>query len=233
MSAGLPERGVTPHAVMPHAVLWDMDGTLVDTEPYWIEAERELVASYGGVWSDELALRCVGNPLLVSGQIIRDNSPVDLSPGQIVDYLLARVIARMRAHVPWQPGAQVLLEAFRAAGVPCALVTMSYASFAQVLLDSVPAGTFAAVVTGDQVSHGKPHPEPYLSAAQRLGLDPGACVAFEDSPPGVRSAAAAGVPTIAVPHVVPVPDLPGVVTVHSLEGLDLTAVAGLRARATG
>lgn len=214
---------------MPLAALWDMDGTLVDTEPYWIAAERELVTSYGGTWSDDLAHKCVGNPLLVSGQIIRDNSPVDLSPEAIVDYLLERVIALLREHVPWRPGARELLTGFRAAGIPCALVTMSYRSLARVLREAVPEGTFAIMVTGDQVKHGKPHPEAYLTAAEQLGVAPGECVAFEDSPPGVRSAAAAGVPTIAVPHMVPVPNLPGVVTVETLKGLDIADVARVRA----
>lgn len=224
---------VARHDDRPAAALWDMDGTLVDTEPYWIDAEKELVASYGGTWTDDLAHKCVGNPLLVSGQIIRDNSPVDLTPEEIVDYLLERVIARMREHVPWRPGAVDLLDQFHAAGVPCALVTMSYASFAQVLVDAVPPGTFTTLVTGDQVAHGKPHPEAYLTAAERLGTSPQRCIAFEDSPPGVRSAVAAGVPTIGVPHVVPVPDLPGVVVVPTLEGLSVADVSELRTQVLG
>ncbi|WP_018156128.1 HAD family hydrolase [Demetria terragena] len=209
------------------AALWDMDGTLVDTEPYWIGAERELVESFGGDWTDDLAHRCVGNPLLVSGQIIRDNSPVDLTPEEIVDFLLGKVTAQMEAHVPWRPGALELLTDFRERGIACALVTMSYESLAQVLVDQLPAGTFTTLVTGDQVKHGKPHPEAYLTAAQRLGLRPGQCVAFEDSPPGVRSAASAGVPTIAVPHMVPVPDLPLAVRVSSLSGINADTVAEL------
>ena len=206
-------------STLPAAVLWDMDGTIVDTEPFWIEAEHRLVESYGGRWSDELAHQCVGNPLLVSAQIIRENSPVTLTPEQIVDVLLDGVVRQMREHVPWRPGAHALLESLAAQQVPCALVTMSYTVFAQVLVDALPAGTFAAVVTGDAVTHGKPHPEPYLTAAQRLGVEPAVCIAIEDSPPGVRSAVAAGVPTLAVPHVVSVPDLDGAVQVDTLEGL--------------
>lgn len=216
----------------PAAVLWDMDGTLVDTEPFWIGAERALVESYGGTWSDELAHRCVGNPLLVSATIIRDNSPVELTPEQIVDHLLGLVVAEMRRHVPWRPGARELLESLVAEGIPCALVTMSYVRFAQVLLDVLPAGTFATVVTGDAVTHGKPHPEPYLTAAERMGVDPRDCIALEDSPPGVRSAVAAGVPTVAVPHVVPVPALAGAVQVPTLDGVTPQGLARLVATAT-
>nr|WP_281358943.1 HAD family phosphatase [Flexivirga aerilata] len=212
---------------MPAAVLWDMDGTLVDTEPLWIAAEKGLVASYGGTWDDDMAHQLVGNPLLVSAQIIRDNSPVTLAPEQIVDYLLARVIEQMRQHLPWRPGAEQLLKACVAEGIPNALVTMSYRSFADVLIDALPAGTFSAAVTGDRVTHGKPDPEAYSTAVRELGVDAAVCVAIEDSIPGVHAAVAAGVPTIAVPHIVQVPPVDGAVQVHSLDGLtpgDLVAV---------
>lgn len=204
---------------LPKAVLWDMDGTIVDTEPYWIEAEHTLVESYGGTWTDELAHECVGNELLVSAQIIRANSPVTMSAPDVVDVLLTSVVAQMRRHVPWRPGAQELLLALREQGVPNALVTMSYLSFAQVLVDALPDGTFAAVITGEAVAAGKPSPEPYLAACRALDLRPADCIAIEDSPPGVRSAVTAGVPTLAVPHVVTLPVLPGAVHLESLAGL--------------
>ncbi|QGN59374.1 HAD family phosphatase [Nostocoides sp. HKS02] len=205
--------------MLPAAVLWDMDGTLVDTEPYWITAEHAIVEEAGGVWSDEYAHQLVGNDLMVSAQFIRDHSPVDLAPVQIIEDLLERVIAQVRDHVPWRPGAVELLTALGEAGVPSALVTMSWRSLAEAVVGALPAGTFAAVVTGDEVEHGKPHPEPYLAAARSLGVEVGHCVAIEDSPTGVRSAVAAGVPTVAVPHVVPVPLMVGAVQVPSLRGV--------------
>ncbi|WP_446663634.1 HAD family hydrolase [Flexivirga sp. B27] len=222
--AGREDRG------LPAAVLWDMDGTIVDTEPLWIAAETELVTSYGGQWSDEMAHQLVGNPLHVSGQLIRDNSPVTLSVDEIVDFLLQRVTAGMREHVPWRPGAEELLKSLVAEGVPNALVTMSYESFARVLVDTVPGGTFSVVVTGDRVSKGKPDPEAYLTAAAELGVDAAECVAIEDSIPGVRAAVAAGVPTIAVPHVTDVPQMPGATQVPTLQWLQ---PADLRRIATG
>jgi HAD superfamily hydrolase (TIGR01509 family) len=204
---------------LPAAVLWDMDGTLVDTEPYWINAEHALVEEAGGVWSDEYAHQLVGNDLMVSARFIRDNSPIELEPVQIIEELLRRVIAQVQAHVPWRPGAVELLTALQAEGVPSALVTMSWRSLADSVVTALPAGTFAAVITGDEVEHGKPHPEPYLAAARALGVEVGDCVAIEDSPTGVRSAVAAGVPTLAVPHVVPVPIQVGAVQAPSLRGL--------------
>lgn len=214
----------------PAAVLWDMDGTLVDTEPYWIAAEYALVAEHGGTWTDDDAHALVGSALLTAAAYIRERGGVDLEPEEIVQWMLERVIAGVREHTPWQPGARELLAGLAGARIPCALVTMSYASLASAVVDQLPEGTFAAVVTGDQVTHGKPHPEPYLLAAQQLGVDPEHCVAIEDSPTGVASAEAAGCVTIAVPHVAEVEAVPGRIMVDTLAGLD---AAGLSALAWG
>ena len=217
---------------LPAAVLWDMDGTLVDTEPYWIQAEHEIVAAHGGVWNDEFAHQLVGNALEVSAQLIIDQSGIRLSVSEIIDALLARVISHVQERVPWRPGARELLLELGRLGVPSLLVTMSWRSLADVVVRSLPAGAFDHLVTGDAVSHGKPHPEPYLEAVRLAGAQPTDCIALEDSPAGVRSATAAGVPTIAIPHVVPVPPIDGAVHLDTLAGVgagDLTAiVAGLR-----
>ena len=221
-----------PHmtAPLPAAVLWDMDGTLVDTEPYWIAEEHALVERHGGVWTDEHAHQLVGNDLLVSAEYILAHSPIELTPLEVVDALLAGVVARVAEHVPWRPGARELLAALVDQGVPCALVTMSWESLASAVLKNLPTGSFDAVITGDVVSHGKPHPEPYLAAARLLGVDLGACVAIEDSPPGVASAVAAGIPTIAVPHHVEVPQILGAVQISTLTGLTPPDLLSLFAR---
>ena len=219
---------------LPAAVLWDMDGTLVDTEPYWMRAEYALVAEHGGHWTEEQARALVGNPLPVSAEVLHRTGGVALPPEVIVERMLDHVVADVRRHLPWRPGAQELLGALRAADVPCALVTMSYARLTDAVVSALPAGTFAAVVPGDQVRHGKPHPEPYLTAARRLGVAPQDCVAIEDSRTGVTSAHAAGAAVVAVPHVVPVPPGPGIVVVDTLEGLSpagLARLAGLARRA--
>jgi len=196
-----------------------MDGTLVDTEPYWIAEERALVKQHGGIWTDEHAAQLVGNDLLVSAEYILAHSPIELTPLEVVDELLTGVIARVTEHVPWRPGARELLAALVDQGVPCALVTMSWESLAAAVLKNLPENSFTQVITGDVVSHGKPHPEPYLAAARLLDVDLGACIAIEDSPPGVASAVAAGIPTIAVPHHVPVPEAVGAVQISTLAGL--------------
>ena len=226
------DRAVDPRGDgLPAAVLWDMDGTLVDTEPYWIRAEHALVEAHGGLWSDEYAHALVGNDLMVSAEFIRANSPVELSPVEIIEELLRQVVEQVRDHVPWRPGARELLSALAAEGVPCALVTMSWRSLADAIVGALPEGSFAVLITGDEVEHGKPHPEPYLAAARMLDVEVGDCIAIEDSPTGVRSAVSAGVPTLAVPHVVPVPLMAGSVQVPSLRGLtprDLTTVVAGR-----
>ncbi|GAA4126177.1 HAD family phosphatase [Nocardioides fonticola] len=211
----------------PAAVLWDMDGTLVDTEPYWIEAEYELAERHGGTWSHEHALQLVGNDLMESGRYIREHMGIDRTAEEIVEELLDGVVARIARRVPWQPGARELLERLHADGVPCALVTMSYTRFVEPILAHLPEGTFVTTVTGDAVRHGKPHPEPYLVAAKRLGLDPAACLAIEDSPPGAASAAAAGCAVLVVPNHVEVPAGERRVFRTTLEGLGTDDLAGL------
>ena len=209
------------------AVLFDMDGTIVDTEPYWIAAEYALVAEFGGTWTDEDAHHLVGSDLLAAAAYIRAKGGVDLEPPEIVERMLARVIADVQRHTTWQPGAQELLSSLVADGVPCALVTMSWTSLADAVASQLPPGTFTTVVTGDAVTHGKPHPEPYLLAAKRLGVDPAHCVAVEDSPTGVASAEAAGCVTLAVPHVASVEPGPGRTVVPSLDGLTVQSLREL------
>lgn len=204
---------------LPAAVLWDMDGTVIDTEPYWIAEEKALVADAGGQWSDEDAHELVGNPLAVSAQILLDNSPITGSVEDVVNRLLTGVVHRVQHHMPWRPGARDLLTELARLEVPCALVTMSYESLAKVLIEQLPAGTFSAVITGDIVQQGKPHPEAYLKAAEALGVSAQDCVAIEDSPTGAAAAIAAGVPTLAVPHTVPVPLVEGMVQVDTLDGV--------------
>lgn len=214
---------VPVHGRLPAAVLWDMDGTLVDTEPAWMQAEADLVTEHGLTWTAADAARMIGMPLLGAAELLIAHG-VDAPAETIVERLLGQVVAHVRAEVPWQPGALELLTALQAAGVPCALVTMSYRALTDAVLASAPEGAFAVVVPGDEVTHGKPHPEPYLTAASRLGVDVRACVALEDSPPGIGSALASGARTIGIEHIVGVEPRPGLSRVSSLEQVDLAVL---------
>jgi HAD superfamily hydrolase (TIGR01509 family) len=210
-----------------------MDGTLVDSEPYWVESEIELVTSFGGVWTLDDAHSLVGNDLRVSARALRERGGVPLAVEEIVVKLVAEVAAKIRNHIPWRSGALELLTGLREHDVACALVTMSYLPLVEAVVDVLPGGTFDAVVTGDSVTHGKPHPEPYATAVELLGRRPGECVALEDSLTGVRSAEAAGIPTIGVLNLVEIPPAPGRIVLSSLAGVgphDLTrwAWAGRR-----
>ncbi len=190
---------------LPDAVLWDMDGTLVDTEPYWIECEHALVRAHGnGRWSESHGHALVGKDLRDSARYIRRHGDVGLEVDEIVNLLLDGVIERVRANVPWRPGARELLAELNEREVPCALVTMSWRRFAAAVVEALPDDSFQLLITGDEITNGKPHPEPYLSAAARLGVHPSQCVAIEDSTTGMRSAVAAGCQVVVIPHIVPI-----------------------------
>jgi len=214
--------------VLPAAVLWDMDGTLIDSEPYWIATETELVEAHGGTWTHEDAVQLIGSELTYTARVFQEHG-VALSTTEIVDFLIERMTEEMRREVPWQPGARELLQALAEAGVPCALVTMSYRSLAEPVAELAPSGALRVVVPGDEVTHGKPHPEPYLTAARKLGVDIRDCVAVEDSPSGLRSAMSSGARTIGVPCIVPVEPAPGLSRLPDLLSLTLADFAAIHA----
>jgi HAD superfamily hydrolase (TIGR01509 family) len=198
------------------AVLWDLDGTIVDTEPLWMAAEHELAAAHGKIWTEEDALQLVGNSLIASGEYIRDRLELAMTAEEVVDFLVDRLAASLRGHVEWRPGARELITALAEVGVPQALVTMSYASIAEPVAAVLP---FAAAVTGDAVSRPKPFPDPYLLAAEKLGVDASRCLAIEDSRTGATSANAAGCDVLAVPHFVTVPEADRRVLIPTLAGV--------------
>jgi HAD superfamily hydrolase (TIGR01509 family) len=220
------------NAPTPAAVLFDMDGTLVDSEPYWIAEETALVTAFGGTWSHDDALSLVGKGLWDSAAILQSRG-VDMTADAIVAHLTDGVIRRVREHVPWLPGAQELLRSVRDAGIPTALVTMSTRGLAEVVTDAIPFPAFDVLVTGDDVPFPKPHPAPYLQAAERLGVDIEHCIAIEDSVPGVTSAVASNALTIGVPINSTLPDDAGHVRWHGLEGRSVDDLVDLMATRAG
>lgn len=204
-----------------------MDGTLVDTEQYWMAAETELMEAFGLPWSHENALELVGSGLW-DGAAYFQAKGVDLDADTIVNRLTERVREQLEEHgVPWRPGARELLQALREASVPTALVTMSVRSMADDIVAAIPFEAFDLIVSGDSVENAKPHPEPYLTAAAQLGVDIADCIAIEDSPTGLASAHASGAIALAVPNFIPLDGLPAAALWPTLDGTTVDDVAAL------
>ena len=184
------------------AVLWDMDGTLVDTEPYWMNAETPLVEAHGGSWSHEQALGLVGLGLEDSARIFQE-AGVRMGVHEIIDHLTDDVMRQLaETGVPFRPGAREMLAALKEAGIRTALVTMSMRRMATTVVDLIDFDAFDVIIAGDDATRPKPHPDPYLQACAALGVDPTEVVAIEDSPNGLRSAVASGAASIGVPLMV-------------------------------
>ncbi|MER1996143.1 MAG: HAD family phosphatase [Arthrobacter sp.] len=227
---GIPVPTDGPEPVL-QAVFWDLDGTIVDTEPYWIRSEKELVSEYGGSWTDADALELVGQALDYTARRLQQ-AGVPLPVEGIITALTEKVAGRIQQQVPWRPGARELLEELAAANVPCAMVTMSTGPLAGLVAGQLPAGTFRLLVTGEMVKRGKPHPDPYQLAFDRLAADiPGLsktrCAALEDSLPGYTSAHAAGLAAVAVPHLIDLPPDPHRIQWDTLAGRSLQDLENL------
>ena len=222
MTARDPRPPRRPAAL--HAVLFDMDGLLVDSEPLWFVVEREVAGRLGAPWGEADQEALIGGSLerTVSWLLAKAVGPVTASRDDVARWLVEGMARLVLARgLPLQPGAARLLAALKAAGVPCALVTASSRAIMDAVLQ-VTGLSFGVTVCGQDVRRGKPDPEPYLLAAARLGVLPAGCVVLEDSPTGIAAGRAAGCAVIAVPSV-PVPPAPGLTCVKSLDevGFDL------------
>ncbi|MGQ4616119.1 HAD-IA family hydrolase [Nocardia sp. R7R-8] len=205
-------------------VLWDMDGTLLDSEKLWDVAVRELAREHGHEMTDAIRHALIGASgpnalrIMFTGLGIEPTPDSLRAAGEFLEY---RVTELMTGPIPWRPGAKDALAMVRAAGLASALVTNTKRSLTEFGLDTLGRDFFDVSVCGDEVAHGKPEPDVYLRAADLLGLDPEHCVAVEDSPTGARAAQAAGCALVVVPCEIPVPDAPGRVFRDSLLGLTL------------
>ena len=214
------------------AVLFDMDGLLVDTEHAWAAAEVAVMTWLGHPhWSEEETSQMLGGPLTRVADYMKQASGSDRSSQQIEDELV-RTMADLLAHgADHRPGAQALLDDLVAHGVPCALVSSSPRNLVDAVLSSVGGEHFTTTIAGDEVARTKPFPDPYLLACSRLGVPPAGAVVLEDSPVGVAAAEAAGCLVVAVPFVVPIEPAPGRHVVASLEELDAARLRLLHAGA--
>jgi HAD superfamily hydrolase (TIGR01509 family) len=182
------------------AVVFDLDGVLVDSEPVWEQVRRQVVAEHGGRWQAETQRRLMGMSTPEWAAYLSDELGVDLPPDQVAALVIDRMAARYGDHPPLLPRA---VDAVRAVAGrwPVGLASSS----PPVLIDAVLAAaglrrSFAVAMSTEEVARGKPAPDIYLAVAERLGFRPNRCAAVEDSSNGLRSAGAAGLQVIAVPH---------------------------------
>lgn len=212
---------MTTASHMPHGLLFDLDGTLLNSEWYWREAEGGVLAKHGIEYTDELAEAAIGIPLSLWITRMRERFGIAASP-ETMERELIDLMAEFTDSRPtlWRPGAYELLERSVELGIPTALVTASPQVLADVVLTKAPAGALQTYIAGDMAMAPKPAADPYLAAAQLLGVNPQHCIAFEDSPFGIRSAMAARTHAVLIPFIVKVPEFDGVVTVSSLEDVD-------------
>jgi beta-phosphoglucomutase-like phosphatase (HAD superfamily) len=209
-----------------------MDGTLIDSEHLWLQGEQKIMHEMGGIWGPEDQAHCLGGPIerAVDYMIAKSNS--DSSQTEIVDRLLV-VMGRLYQHSPlrWCPGARELLVEALDQQIPTALVTASWRRIIDVVHEAINLDlgreAFTVTIGGDEVQTTKPHPEPYITAAHRLGIAPHQCLALEDSPPGAASAHAAGCRVVAIPHITAIASQPHLALVDSLVGHDLASLWSL------
>ena len=217
---------MTTTNTFPAAILFDHDGTLVDTEPVWAAAKVALAAEFGGTWTEQDTLDCLGLSMQFTLDRLRERG-VNLPDEEINNLLVAKVHETLAQQpVEFLPGIERFLSEVREAQIPAAIVTNATTSVARRTANAAPEGTFSVIIGNDETTHPKPNPQPYLLAAERLGVDPTQCVAIEDSPSGVRSATAAGMRVIVVPGELEVPAELGTVRLKH-EELTLQAVRTL------
>ena len=207
------------------AVLFDMDGLLVDTEPLWLETETEVMGRLGAPWTAEDQETLLGGSMERTVSYLLAKATRPAPPATVARWMLDGMLERTRAgRVVIRPGAREIVAEVAASGIPYALVTSSQRPFAAAVLDTTGL-PFPVTVCGEDVSATKPAPDPYLLAAKLLEVDPGGCVALEDSPNGAASADAAGCRVVAVPSLVPIPPVPGRrIVVPALTDVTLTTL---------
>ena len=212
------------------AVLWDMDGTLVDSEKLWDVSMHALYARLGGVLTQEVRESTVGGSAFGVMRIVYEDlglKPDMEAMAESAEWLHDYTGELFDAGLPWLPGARELLDRLLASAVPMALVTNTRRQLTERALNSIGRQYFSVTVCGDEVEHAKPAPDPYQRAAALLGLDPKQCLAIEDSVTGTAAAESAGCPVLVVPNDIEVPMGPRRKHVNSLSELtpdDLRAI---------
>jgi HAD superfamily hydrolase (TIGR01509 family) len=212
------------------AVLLDMDGTLVDTEGIWWAAETGVFADLGHVLDEVHKAVVVGGPMARSVTHLMEVTGTTATLAELMVAIDTRFEGLISRGAPLMPGARRLLTELAAHGVPTALVSASHRRTIDAMLRTLGAENFAFTVAGDEVARTKPHPDPYLLAAARLGAEPARCVVVEDTPTGVAAGEAAGCHVVAVPSLVDVPPAAGRTVVRSLHQVTVPFLRSLAGR---
>lgn len=212
------------------AVFFDMDGTLIDSEPLWWQAAEAVAASLRYTLSEADVPEVVGRSVADTAGHLRAVSGTARTAAEIGDDLLAGFQERVARGPRLMAGAVELLDALAAAGVPIGLVSASPRPIVDLVLSRLGAHRFAVTVADGETPRTKPHPDPYLAAAKALGVDPRSCVVVEDSPTGTASAQAAGCAVLVVPSTLPVEPAEGRLVLERLTEADPELLRSLVAR---
>jgi HAD superfamily hydrolase (TIGR01509 family) len=183
-----------------NGVVFDLDGVLIDSEPVWEQVRRQVVAEHGGQWRPEAQSELMGMSTQEWSRYLSDDLGVGLPPEQVAYLVIERMAARYREHLPLMRDAVAAVRRL-AVRWPLGLGSSAPATLIRTVLTT--AGlldSFAVAMSTEQVAHGKPAPDIYLAVTAKLGVAAGECAAVEDSTNGLRSAAAANLAVIAVPH---------------------------------
>lgn len=212
--------------LLPQGIFFDMDGLLVDTEPYWLQTERELMAEFGVHWQSEDQLFCLGGPMEKVGRYMSDLAESKQSPEWFASELIDRMAEKFNLISP-MPGISQLLSEISKNHIPAALVSASPRRLVDAVLASIPNHPFALSISADDVVRGKPHPDPYLKAAELLNVKIEHSIILEDSPTGVTAARASGAWVVAVPHIAPIAPAERSVVIETLAGASVTSLWNL------
>ena len=208
------------------AILFDMDGTLIDSEPLWLKAEIEVMAEVGCHWDEQDQINCLGGPAERTERYMQERSQNIKPYGYFINRLHEVMRARITNELDLIPNALSLLKECKDAEIKTALVTASSRDLMTIVLKRFPPGTFDVVVSGDDVEKSKPDPAPYLLAAKQLSVDILKCLVLEDSLTGVQSGLSSGAKVIGIPHLVQMSEHPNLRVISSLDEITLSDILG-------
>jgi HAD superfamily hydrolase (TIGR01509 family) len=210
------------------AVFFDMDGLLVDSEPEWLQSEKEVTAPFGYTWLEADQIACLGGPLTKVGHYMFEKCGHQESPQYFTQTLIDTQVARMRGNTPTMPGALELVRELQSQGVKTALVSASPRNIVDAVLDNLGHDLFPFSISSDDVKETKPNPEAYVKAAAMSGSEITNCLVFEDSLTGMNAAIASGAYLIGVPHLVSIEESERVRVIESLQQMSYTKMQELK-----